>query len=192
MRLSSSNSRRSPIVIIISLLVGIYGLYIIASTLVDQFMAHHLKLLNSFTIDVHLLLGLGFVYLSLLFARRKRNALLLAAAAFTFMLGEGSSELFNHLHPTHTALIIALRYIILPAIILGALVLTRDEFKVKSDTQAFRDSLSLALIVLGITLAYGVVGFMLMDESDFHTDISFTSAVHHTIDQFDLTTNRPL
>jgi phosphatidylglycerol lysyltransferase len=89
-------------------------------------------------------------------------------------------------------MIILFRYIVLPAIILAAMFLARDDFRVKSDIRAFRSSLALAASVLVITLAYGIGGFMLMDESDFHVEISFPSAVHHTIDQFDLTTSQPL
>ncbi len=192
MKYSKQTSSTNIVVLLVTLIVGIYGLFIIFSTLFDQFMAHRLKLLNSFTIDVHLLLGLGFVYLSILLFRRKRTALVLAAAAFTFMLGEGTNELIDHLHAGRASVIILFRYIFLPGIILIALLITRDDFKVKSDIRAFRGSLILALSVLVITLGYGISGFMFMDETDFHVEISFSSAIHHTIDQFDLTTNHPL
>src|SRR5262249_40603830 len=43
-----------------------------------------------------------------------------------------------------------------------------------------------------IALLYGVAGFSLLDRSDFHQEIDLPSAVHYTIDQFDLTTNHPL
>ena len=33
---------------------------------------------------------------------------------------------------------------------------------------------------------------MLMDKTDFHQEIGFISSIHHTVDQFDLTTNTPL
>ena len=180
------------IVVLVSFFVGFYGLYIIATTFLDQFLIHRFHLLNSFVIDVHLLFGIGFVYMSLLLARRKRTALLLGIGAFTFLLGEGTSELLNHPRSGRLTFFILMRYVILPAIILICLLLTRAEFKVKSDTKAFRNSLVLALIVISITLAYGIGGFMLMDNTDFRQELSFTSALHHTIDQFNITTSQPL
>ena len=184
--------RQSHLAVMVSSLVGIYGLYIITTTLLDQFQVYRLRLLNSFIIDIHLLLGLGFVYLSILLLRRKRNAFYLALAAFAFLLGEGSNELFNHLHFRGIDAIILIRYIIMPVAVVTALLLAKDEFKVKSDQAAFKSSIKLAVIVLIITLGYGVGGFMLMDKSDFHQEINFSSALHHTVDQFDLTTNRTL
>lgn len=192
MKFSSLALRRKHIVTIVSFLVGLYGLYIIGSTLLDLFIAHRLRINSSALTDVHLLFGLGFVYLSLLLARRKRNAFVLGLLAFTFLFGEGTSEVLTHLHSGKVIGQIIFRYAFLPLAILILLLLTRNEFKVKSDTQAFKSSLSLAIIVLIITLAYGIGGFLLMDNSDFRQEISVGGAIQHTIDQFDLTTNQPL
>ena len=175
--------------LVISLLVGVYGFFLITSTLFEQFRIHHLRFLNNFIIDVHLLLGIGFVYLSIFLARKKRNALIVALIAFAFLLGQGSSELFIHPLKDHLNPSILIRYLILPLLVMILLLLSRASFKVKSDIPAFRNSIKLAVLVLVITLFYGVVGFMLMDRSDFHREISFISALHHTIDQFDLTTS---
>ncbi len=180
------------IVALVSFLVGFYGLFIITSTLLDQFSIHRLRFVNSFTIDVHIVFGLGFIYLSLLLLRRKKNALYLALTAFTFLLVDGVAEIVIHpnLHKFN-ALIVG-RYIALPLVIMGSLIVTHDEFKVKSDQQAFTNSLRLAVIVFIITFAYGVSGFMLMAKTDFHQEIGFTSALYHTADQFDLFSNHPL
>ncbi len=182
----------NQIVVLVSFFVGIYGLFIIATTLLDQFLIHRFHFLNSFVIDAHLLFGIGFVYLSLLLARRKRTAFLLGLGAFIFLLGEGTTELLNRPDDSKISTLILIRYLVIPAIILICLLLSRGEFKVKSDTQAFKSSLALAVIVIFITLAYGIGGFMLMDKSDFRQELSFSSALHHTIDQFDLTTAHPL
>jgi len=84
------------------------------------------------------------------------------------------------------------RAVILPLSILGLLVAVRQEFKVRSDFQGFRLAVRFALMVLVVALLYGTVGFELLDKSDFHQEISIPSAAHHTIDQFDLTTERPI
>ena len=110
---------RSPLATIVSSLVGLYGLYIIVTTLLDQFQKYRLKLLNSFIIDTHLLLGLGLIYLSILLFRRKRNAFYVALVASIVLLIEGINELVNHLHLRGLGLIILVRYIIMPLAVLA-------------------------------------------------------------------------
>lgn len=183
----------SSIVILVSFLVGLYGFFITISTLLDEIELFHLKFLNSFAIDIHILLGMGLVYLSILLSRRKRNALIVALAIFIFILGEGVTTILNHHQRLDRLnLIVLVRYILLPIIITVTLLLSKNSFRVKSDLMAFRNSFKLAVIVLLITLIYGIAGFMLLGKTDFHRSISFVSAFHHTIDQFDLTTNYPL
>lgn len=186
--LAQSKVKQDYIALLVSLLVGAYGLFLIATTLLDQFRIHRLRLLKSFTIDVHLLVGISFVYLSILLARRKKNALIVALITFAFLFSEATIELLFHAHGFRESVLIFVRYMLLPLLVMLLLIITRNSFKVKSDVVAFRSSVKLAILVLAITLFYGVSGFMLMDKSDFHQEISFTSALHHTIDQFDLTT----
>lgn len=189
---TTPKNKQRFLVLAVSWLVGLYGAYDISATLLEQFMAHRLKFLNSFYIDLHLLLGIGFIYLSILLAKRKRNAFIVAIGAFIFMMAEGLSEQLIHSFPHHLNILPFIRLIVMPLLGIGALVLTKDEFKVKSDQTAFRNAVILAVFALIITAAYGTAGFMLMDRSDFHQEIGFTSALHHTIDQFDITTNSPL
>ncbi len=184
--------RNSFIVRIIGLLVLAYGLFIIGNTLIAQFSIYRLHLLSYFSIDVHILLGLGFVYLSFMLARRKRSAFYLAIVAFAFLLIDGLVEISFHPKSYKFNLMVAFNYIILPLIITALLGLSHKMFKVKSDLETFMNSIKLAAVVLITTLIYGVSGFLLMDNSDFHREIGFFSALHHTIDQFDLTTNHPL
>lgn len=184
--------RRNFLAQLISLLVGLYGFFIVFTTLFDQFEIYRLRLVNSFVIDIHLMFGVGFIYLSILLARKKRNALIVAFLAFTFLLIEGLVTLLSYSHLTKFSLIVLVRYVLLPLLAMIALLVTRDLFKVKSDQAAFRSSIKLSIIALTITLVYGVSGYMLMDKSDFHYEIGFFSAIHHTIDQFDLTTSAPL
>ncbi len=189
----AKNKYRRVAALLVSWLVGLYGVYIVLVTLLSQFNARHVfKYVNSWQIDIHLLLGLGLVYLSVLLSRGKRNAWIVACGIYAFMLGEGTDMLFSQHSLTKSGLAVLIRSVVLPVIIFLILILARDDFKVRSDMAAFRGSLKIAVLVLAITLAYGVSGFLLMDNTDFHHEISFTSAVHHTIDQFDLTTNTPL
>jgi len=182
---TSSNKylKTNHLVWLVSLFVGFYGLYIIFSTLHDQLAFHRLILTNGFIIDVHLLLGVSFIYLSTLLIRKKRNALFAAIAALIFLIGEGTNEVLIRHRFSHVSLIIFLRYIVVPILGVVVLFIARDSFKVKSDQVAYRNSIKLAIIVFMVAMIYGVVGFMLMDKSDFHQEISFLSAIHHTLSQ---------
>ncbi|HEY5442589.1 MAG TPA: phosphatidylglycerol lysyltransferase domain-containing protein, partial [Candidatus Saccharimonadales bacterium] len=75
---------------------------------------------------------------------------------------------------------------------LGLLFMFQKEFVVKSDVQGFRFAARFSAIVLVAALIYGVAGFLLLDKSDFHQEIRLPGAIHYTIDQFNLTTVKPL
>ena len=186
-------TKNQPLVLLVSWLVGLYGFYDIVSTLYDQFVLRHLDIISKYLIDTRILLGIGLIYLSILLARRKRNALIVSLIIVAFMFGAGFAQFIRQSHHlAHINVLLLMRLIIAPLAALLVLIFTRSEFKVKSDQIAFRNSIKLAVIVLIVTLFYGILGFMLMDKTDFHQEIGFTSALHHTIDQFGLTTNSPL
>jgi phosphatidylglycerol lysyltransferase len=85
-----------------------------------------------------------------------------------------------------------IRDIIFPLIVLGFLFKLKEQFVVKSDIQGFRFALKFVVVLFIITLIYGVAGFRLMDDRDFHQEINTSSALHYTIDQFNLTTSKPV
>jgi phosphatidylglycerol lysyltransferase len=81
---------------------------------------------------------------------------------------------------------------IVPGAILVSLYKYRDQFTVKSDIRSFALSLRIVILVLTAAFIYGVVGFLLMDKHDFHEEIGLGEAMHHTVDQFGLTTSSNL
>jgi phosphatidylglycerol lysyltransferase len=176
----------------VSIVVAAHGLFILATTLLDQLAARHGTRLTTIRLDVPLLIGLTLLYLSLLLRRRKRTAWTFAVGAYTFYLGlnlvgllegAGAHEFFD---------LGLIRAAVLPVAILGLLLVLRTEFVVQSDLQGFRTAVRSSLLVLLVAFIYGVTGFLLMDRHDFHQEISVTGAVHHTLDQFELTTKQPL
>lgn len=175
----------------IALLVAIYGLVIIAGTLVGQFdirrMPMHLPSLN-LAIDLPLLFGLALLYISLTLFRRKRTAWLFAMVTYAFLfLLTPASILLSHLRGDTIRLHLA-EFLLVP-VMLALLWFARKEFVVRSDIQTFASSVRVAVVVLITALLYGTTGFMLMDNRDFHQEITPFSAIHYTVDQFDLTTN---
>lgn len=186
------NFKSQPASTLLSLLVGVNGLYILGSTLVEQLAVHLGSHLTDLQVDVPLLLGLSVLYLSTLLRRRKRTAWLVTILAYAFYLVFGVVRLLSRSSAHEVHLHIILRVIIFPCIILTLLLAYHREFVVKSDIQGFGVAARFSTIILVVALVYGVVGFQLLDDSDFHQEISFPSAVHYTIDQFNLTTNKPL
>ena len=178
----------------LAVLVAAQGAYILASSLLDQIGVHRGAMLTDLVVDVPLLIGLSLFYLAALLRRRKQTAWLVTVLAYTFYLGLGVSQLIDRVgaHDVELTPQVFIRVLLLPLVVLGLLVLFRREFVVKSDIQGFRFAARFAVFVLAAALIYGVTGFQLMDRSDFHQEISVPTAIHYTIDQFDLTTKQPL
>jgi phosphatidylglycerol lysyltransferase len=187
---SRYHSRYSAL--LIGILVGLNGIYILASTLIEQIAAHRGSHLTNIQIDLPLLLGLSVIYLSTLLRRRKRTAWLVTIMAYLLYLGVGITQLLSRtsMHEIHVHII--LRVIVFPCIIVALLIAFQHEFVVKSDIRGFGVAARFSIIILLVALVYGVVGFQLLDDSDFHQEIGLTSAAHYTIDQFNITTAKPL
>lgn len=176
----------------LGILVAAHGVYILATSLLDQVAVHHASTLTSLSLDIPLLIGLSLLYLGALLRRRKRTAWLVTIMAYVFYLGTSVAQILNHaaIHPPDRDDII--RHLLLPLVVLVLLFIFQKEFVVKSDIQGFRFAARFIVIVLGTALVYGVAGFMLLDKSDFHQEIGFPSAVHYTVDQFNITTQKPV
>jgi phosphatidylglycerol lysyltransferase len=184
-----------PEVLAVTILVAAYGLYIIADTLLDNIVRrHHLHALSDLSVDVPLLLGISVLYLSTLLRRQKRTAWLVTTVAYGLYMVLGLIQLISHInrHGNHYFWMFAARSVILPALLLAILINLRDKFSVRSDIQGFRSAVRFVVIILVITVIYGFVGFQLLDDSDFHQEIGPASALHYTIDQFNLTTSKPV
>jgi phosphatidylglycerol lysyltransferase len=132
------------------------------------------------------------MYLSSLLMRRKHNAWLVALAAYCAILVLNVTPYVHLVIEHELALDHMVRAVALPLLILGLLAVARKDFVVRSDFAAFRASVRFATLILLVALVYGVSGFLLLDRHDFHRELSVGSALHYTIDQFDLTTDNPL
>lgn len=176
----------------LSLLVAAHGTYILATSLLDQIAVHRGSRLTDLAVDVPLLIGLSLIYLGALLRRRKRTAWLVTVLAYVFYLGTEITQLSNRVELRDASLQEVIRAVILPVVILGLLTVFRNQYVVKSDIQGFRFAARFSAIIVAVALVYGVAGFLLMDRTDFHQEISLPTAVHYTIDQFNITTVKPL
>jgi phosphatidylglycerol lysyltransferase len=138
-----------------------------------------------------LIAGLTLLYLGFNLRRQKRTAWVVALALYGTLAAWGCVRLAAGLGDTPPFTIFT-HDILLPAAIVSVLLADRSLFHVKSDVRSFAVALRFSLLVMLIALAYGVLGFMLLDEHDFHRDINLGGALQHTIDQFGLTTGHEL
>jgi phosphatidylglycerol lysyltransferase len=177
---------------LLGILVSLHGIFILADTLRVQVSSHRVDRLSDLVVDIPLVIGLSLLYLGALLRRRKRTAWLVTVLAYAFYLGVAASELIDHGRLYHHLLYDIIRLFVLPVVILAFLFYYQNEYVVKSDIRGFGFAARFSLIILLAAFVYGVSGFLLLDDSDFHQEIGLTQAMHYTIDQFNLTTSKPL
>jgi phosphatidylglycerol lysyltransferase len=190
--------KRSIIVSTIAYAVMLSALLLIASTLPDQHIFRYQLHINLSIVKpgITLFIGLSLLYLSFRLRRRKHTAWLASSVVYAIILlasiGRISTMMsgLHHIHQTFVVHLIA--DIVLPVVILAGLFIYHDYYTVKSDIRSFGLSLRFVVLVLAVALIYGVTGFLLMDNRDFHQEIGVGDAIHHTIDQFGLTTSSNL
>ena len=173
----------------VAFIVMAYGVTLIGTTLVRQLRVHHGPHLDILLITAPQIFGLGFVYLGSLLLRRKYNAWLSAMVLFGISLGLEFTRWLSNVD--HDNPMILSRFL-LPLLIVALLWVTRSAFQVRSDVRSFTQAIRVSVVVLFIAFLYGIVGFSIMDEHDFHREMPLATAAHETIDQFGLTTDHPV
>ena len=169
----------------ISLVVAINALSIIFSTLIDQRIFSNGVKISHLSVSFNLIAGLILLYFSRLLSRRKMTARLLIMSIYSFVVIFNLFTFISYDHPLKYYSIF--RNFLVPLFIFLGLLTTKPLFIVKSDTKSFASSIKFISLLMLITFIYGVLGFMLMDNKDFHQEINFYGAIKNTIDQFGLT-----
>ena len=171
--------------------VALNGFYLLYLGLI-QIHRHHLSHIGSFGNEVYPIIGLTLVYLSFLLSKKKTTAWIAAVVVYVCYLGFMTYDHFiRHYIGNDLVEIRSIINIILPILVLISLLITKNEFIVKSDVDNFRFSLKISAIILLSTLIFGTSGYLLMGKYDYHQKVSVTGAIHQTIDQFDLTVSKP-
>jgi phosphatidylglycerol lysyltransferase len=71
------------------------------------------------------------------------------------------------------------------ALILGIiLIISRKEYRVKSDPHLRTVGIGTALISMGVVMIYGVIGFYFLDKEHFHIDFNLNEAVLYSFQNF--------
>ncbi|HEY4160812.1 MAG TPA: phosphatidylglycerol lysyltransferase domain-containing protein [Candidatus Saccharimonadales bacterium] len=174
---------------LVAYVVLAYGASIIAEALLTQLRIHHGRRLDLLLVTVPQVAGLGFMYLGTLLLRRKYNAWLitLTLLGVSFVLDAWHMLLFPAVYGPG-----GLPRLVLMALLAAALWITRSAFRVRSDVRTFQQAVWVSALVLTVAFLYGVGGFTLLDDRDFHHEIGLAAAAHQTIDQFGLTDNHPV
>ncbi len=190
-----THTRSLLIARLVAYIVALNGLVMIVSPIILTLVQHpgvHIKVSAMFFFDAQLVAALGLLYLSVLLYRGKRTAWLFTLSAYAFIFILSVSRFIDlAMHHEHIRGDVLTNSIV-PAVLVAALLLSRHAFTVKSDIASFALSLRITVLVMAATCMYGVTGFILLDQHDFHKEIPVTEAIHRTIDQFDLTTNSSL
>jgi phosphatidylglycerol lysyltransferase len=138
-----------------------------------------------------LLAGLTLIYLANSLRRGKHTAWLISLPIFIYIVLRNTRHYFFDIpdHAMHHPATIILN-VIFPITALAGLVVYRHLYTVRSELRSFAVALRWAAIILLVAFVYGTLGFKLMDERDFHQEISVPTAAHYTVDQFNITTDK--
>ncbi len=170
------------------LINGFYFLFIALA----HYRGHYQRHIGSFGYEIFPIIGLTLIYLSFLLYKKKKTAWIASISIYSiYLLSVLIRRIFFHIGAGDLTSIQPFIGILLPMLIFISLLIARKKFIVKSDITNFKFSLKVSSIILLVTLIFGTSGYMLMDKKDFHQEITITEAIHQTIDQFDLTVNKP-
>lgn len=114
-----------------------------------------------------LLIGYGLILLSVNILRRKRTAWYLAVAATSF------SALF------HFTKGLDYEQVSVSALLVIALLVTRNLFTVRSRITGWREIASRVAVIALIAFAYGVMGFWLLEPIEFRNNFAWREAMLH-------------
>ncbi len=163
------------------------GFLVIASILFSQSHYPQVPLVGTDT-QLTLLTGLTFIYLAGLLRRGKRSAWLVALPVYGYIVVRNIRHFVFDLPNTPMRLLPLILNLLVPVLALTALIVYRHLFTVRSEVRNSAIAARRALLILLVAFFYGVIGFQLMDQHDFHREISVTASAHYVVDQFGLTT----
>jgi len=179
----------SRVLALIAALVTLSGILTLGSLLFSLLGFKHVHIERA-DAQATLLAGLSLIYLATLLNRGKRNAWLVSLPIYLFLVLRNARHYFVDFPHSMHGHSLAVLNLLIPAATLILLITSRSLFTVRSELRSFTTALSRSVIILIVAFVYGVVGFSVMDEHDFHQEISPPTAAHYTVDQFNLTTNQ--
>ena len=184
--------RRSAVLNLIAASTAFSGLLTLSTTL---FALVHLHRARIAIADAHLtvIAGLSLIYLATLLRRGKHNAWLVSVLVYGLLTIRNTRHFIFDINDSRQYIIAVTLSLLVPLLTLIALIIFRKMFEVRSEIHSFKVAARRAVIILIIAFLYGVIGFQLFDERDYHQEISVPTSIHYTVDQSGFTTsNRPI
>ena len=184
--------RNELLIKILSLSIATNALIILIGTLIDE---HYIRAglrPNTINLTISIIEGLSLLYLSNLLSKRKEFAWFITMGLYSLIIVHNIFGFIIRNDIYQLSPILIIRNFIFPLLLILVLVLIKSLFIVKSDIKSFASSARFIVLIMMVAFIYGILGFMLMDNRDFHQELTFWNAAHHTLDQFDLTTNKTL
>lgn len=172
---------------LIAFFVGANGIWVLLTALIVRL--HHLG--SPFPVrtqilsrDTSIIIGLFLIYFAFQLRQGKRSAWWLA------FFGTLGVLLLPIIHDRLRLSVL----ILLPSLaLLVALVASKDNFRVRNDIVSLKRGAVISATILGLAIAYGTIGFLLLDRPDFRThDFGFLEALTRTIQQYTLIGNDDL
>lgn len=164
------------------------GVLTLSSSLSDFVRFHQAK---EVLIDAHLTIiaGISLIYLASLLRRGKQNAWVVSIFVYVYLVLRNYQHFVFDYHDPDKYFLRTLANILIPIATLALLIIFRADFKVRSEVRRFKLVIYRALLLLSVTFIFGVAGFQLFDNRDFHEEISLPTSMHYVVDQFGLTTH---
>ncbi len=176
----------------LAIVVALNGLLLLDSSLKINIHSINHLVISRLYFSLPILIGISLVYLSIQLLRAKKTAWFTSITFYLIYLVISLHNLILHRLIHENLPIFWIKSIFIPALIISLLIIWRQNYRVKSDITGIKISLIMSFTVIFVTLIYDISGFLLMDKSAFHRQLSFFNAFHYTVDQFNLTTNTPL
>ncbi len=202
-RLKSPALQDAPIWLVASF-TCLSGAVAILQPLAGRLMEHHPKLFSlvvppeiyHFSKSLHVIFGLFLIYVSINIFKRKRRALttaiilsILSAISHAARVGAEHIALI----PNHdVAELIPLINIIFPLFAVVLLWYYRKRFTVKTERPTIGIGLRKVMVSLALVLAYGTIGFFLLEKKDFGIDFSFLESLKYCLREITLVGNQDL
>ncbi len=175
---------------IVSSLIAIHGLFLLIISIDKDFTYKKYLIQSSLFVNFSVLLGISLVFLSIQLLRAKKNAWTIAITLYLFTFAIFIYDQFFKTTPGFSKVtLLKIINLLFLSVLIFLLIKWRTLYKVKSDIASLRFGMIILAVVMLIMIGYGVTGFMLMDKTDFHRELSFGTSLHYTIDQFNITTS---
>lgn len=199
-RLKSVFSAANFPVLLISVVTFLNGMVGVAEPLFQR-LARHPKLFEMvvpygvyhFSRALSLLFGFILIYLSFNLAARKRMSFVLASAGLVISLLVHLLRARMEYLQDNDFLTESIALGFLPIVLnLGLLFTFRNKFTVKSEIRRIRTGVSFLIYSLLIALAYGTLGFWILDKREFGINFQLTDALLRTLREFLLIGNNDI